>query len=283
VEYRLKNVKENKIKHVKSKRECVFFFLLSTILFFGLLAFPATAADWKMSPSNPHVGDTLKIKVTASPYEDVNVSVSHNMSLPVNASNGRYQLVLNNLPVAEWKNNLFTVSIHGVKNANIIDGESVFGHWIWASWHINAKCGNVTIVQRDPPITDLLFFDNKIIISGDALKCRNSVLLNVTVNETLTADSKGNFKFDYNTTALPAGEYILTIGNKTQKFELKENKDDKGNKEQNSQVAIPSECELNSGDKLITMNIYGIDFTGAAEDLYSVKKRFDELYQEFHI
>jgi hypothetical protein len=282
VKTQLTNLNTNKIKPAKSKRECVFFFLLSALLFFSLLTFPATAVDWKMSPSNPHVGDTLKIKVTASPCEDVNASVSHNMSLPVNACNGRYQLVLNNLPVAEWKNNIFNVSTHGVKNMNITDGESVFGHWIWASWHINAVDGTATVVQRDPPITDLLFFNNKIIISGDALECRDSVLLNVTINETLTADSKGSFKFDYDTTALPAGEYVLTIGNKTQKIELQESKSKK-NKGQNDQIDIPSECELNADGKLITMNIDGIDFTGVAEDLYSVKKRFDEMSQDFQI
>jgi hypothetical protein len=108
------------------------------------------------------------------------------------------------------------------------------------------------------------------------------VLLNVTINETLTADSKGSFKFDYDTTALPAGEYVLTIGNKTQKIELQESKSKK-NKGQNDQIDIPSECELNADGKLITMNIDGIDFTGVAEDLYSVKKRFDEMSQDFQI
>lgn len=263
---------KSKIKPTRPKREC-FFFFLSLLLFFGLLTFPATAVDWKMSPSNLHVGDTLKIKVTASPGEDVDAIVSHNMSLPV--CNGRYQLVLNNLPVAEWKNNVFNVSAIGVKNMNITDGESICGRWIWARWHINAKNGIATVVQRDPPITEFLFFDNKIIISGDALKGKDSVLLKVNVKETLTADSKGNFEFDYDTSALPAGEYILTIGDKTQKIELQESKCE-GNKGQNEQINdIPSECELDVDGNLMTMNIAGIDFTAAAKDLYSIKKLFE--------
>lgn len=64
------------MKYVKSKRERLVFCVLSTFLLFGSLIFPAYAAtEWKVSPSNPTVGDTLKITGPGGKSIDAEISV----------------------------------------------------------------------------------------------------------------------------------------------------------------------------------------------------------------
>jgi hypothetical protein len=59
-----------KIKSINSKRKDFASKLLFAFLLLCLLISPAAAMiDWKISPSNPVVGDTLKIQGTASPGE----------------------------------------------------------------------------------------------------------------------------------------------------------------------------------------------------------------------
>jgi PKD domain len=212
----------SKINPFRLKREGPVFCLLSVLLLLCLLITPAAAKsdDWKMTPTDLRVGDTLKITGTASPDAGVPFSVSHDMKLPV--LNGRYKLELNNLPVPEWNKNLFTVRAEGVKNLKISDEVSILGIPYSLHLDVNANRGGIaTVVQRDPPFLDKLFYNNNIVIEGDALKGKSSVQLEVKVDETLTADSNGKFALDYDTSALPPGEYVLKIGNKARAVELK--------------------------------------------------------------
>ena len=117
----------SEIKPVRITREGFTFGLLTMFILLCLLISPAAAAtvDWKITPASPMVGDTLKITGTASRGADVAFSVSHDMKLPV--TKGRYRLELNNLPVPEWNNNLFTVRAEGVKNLKISDDVTILG------------------------------------------------------------------------------------------------------------------------------------------------------------
>lgn len=88
---KIKNCVSN-IKPVKSKRTKLALGLLSLFLLLGLFISPAAAkTEWNISPSNPTVGDTLKIKGTASPGEELRAQVSFVKELPV--TEGRYQPV----------------------------------------------------------------------------------------------------------------------------------------------------------------------------------------------
>ncbi|HEY5123989.1 MAG TPA: hypothetical protein VIK14_09665 [Ignavibacteria bacterium] len=212
----------SKINLARLKKERPLFCLLSVFILLGLLISPAAAkaVNWKITPSDLHVGDKLTITGTTSPGADVPFSVSHDMKLPVNDE--RYKLELINLPVPEWNNNLFTVRAERVQNLYISDEVTILG--IHYSLHLDAKAnkdGIATIVQRDLPFLDKLFYKNNIVIEGDALKGKSSVQLKVQVDETRTADSHGKFAFDYDTSALPSGTYVLKIGNQAKTIELK--------------------------------------------------------------
>lgn len=195
------------------------FGLLCAFLFLGLFISTAAAeTEWKITPSNPTVGDTLKVKGTASPGEKLRAEVSFEMELPV-SEEGRYEYLLEKIKVPEDKNNRFTVRAEGVENLNISVNKSV---WINQTSEANDE-GVVVISQGHVPPSTYL-----ILLSGDALNVpdeeKSSVNLTVTVAQTLKADSKGKFKFDYETTSLPAGLYTIRIGDKEEIIELKPEK-----------------------------------------------------------
>ena len=192
---------EIEIKPVRAKKTGFVFCLLSTFLLLGLLISPAAAAiDWKISPSHPTVGDTLKIKGTASPNENIQAEVSFKKMLPV--SEGKYQYSLERIKVPTGKDNLFTVRAEGVQNLHIGVKKLIL-----FDLYSEASGGVATISQGYvPPLT------YKILIDGDALK-KSPVNLKVTASQTLKADSKGNFEFSYDTSSIPAGKFNIKIGN----------------------------------------------------------------------
>lgn len=201
----------SKINLVKLKKEGPVFCLLSILLLFCLLISPAaaTAVDWKISPTSPTVGDTLKITGTAPPGKDVRAEVTFIKNLPV--SQGRYRLTLNNLQVPDGKDNLFTVRADGVKNLHV--GVTKL---LTVNLNKDATSGVATISQGHVPA---LSYD--ILIDGDALKGKNSVQLQITASQTLTADSKGKFAFSYDTFSMPPGKFSIKVGNQAKTIELK--------------------------------------------------------------
>lgn len=193
---------------LKSKK--LVFCLLSTFLLFCSLISPAVAAvEWNISPSNPAVGDILKIKGTASPKESIMAEVSFEQEIPV--SEGRYQYLLENVKVPAGNDNYFTVKADGVKNLHV--GVKKFA---WINLQSKASDGVATISKGHVP--SLTY--KKILIDGDAERKHSSVNLKVTVSQTLKADSKGKFEFSYDTSSMPAGNYTIKIGNSQRTIEL---------------------------------------------------------------
>lgn len=185
--------------------------ILLTLVFFILLSTAASAAvDWKVTPSNPTVGDSLKIKGTASSGESVRVDVSFDKTVPV--SGGKYQYSLSNVKIPVTNNNIFTVKASGVKTLTVGVKDK-----IWITKTAGASGGIATISQLNvSPGT------YQVLIYGSPLG--SSVNLKITASQTLTADSKGKFEFTYDTSSMPAGKYTITIGNTQQTVELKAKK-----------------------------------------------------------
>ena len=201
----------SKIKPARSKRENFIFCLLTSLLLLGLLISPAAAAtEWKLSPSNPVVGDTLKITGTASPGDNIRAEVTFEKKIPV--SGGRYQLSLNNIKIPDGKDNLFSVRAEGVRNLHV--GVKKL---IWINLNADASKGVATISQAHVPAWR---YDN-ILIDGDALSGKSPVSLRVSASQTLKADSKGKFEFSYDTSSMPEGKFNIKIGKSEKTIELK--------------------------------------------------------------
>ena len=207
----LRNVNyTRKIKPVRLKSGGVAFCLLSALLLLCLLISPAAAAvEWEISPSSPTVGDTLKIKGTASPGESLTAEVSFEKQIPV--SGGKYEYLLKNVKVPNGKDNLFTVRVDGVKDLNVRVKKVV-----WINLQSEASKGVATISQANvPPLT------YKILIDGNAEKKNSPVDLRVTASQKLKADSEGKFEYSYDTSSMPAGKFNIKIGDVEKTVELK--------------------------------------------------------------
>lgn len=205
----------NKVKFVISKRTNFVYGLLSSFLLVCLLISPAAATiDWKISPSNPVVGDMLKIQGMASSGENIKAEVSFEKKIPV--SEGRYQYLLESIKVPEGDNNRFTVSAYGVKNLHVGVNKIV-----WINLWSEASGGVATISKTNiPPWT------YKITIDGDSLS-RSPVCLEITASQTLKANSNGKFEYSYDTSSMPEGKFRIKIGNSAKTVELKSTRKNK--------------------------------------------------------
>jgi hypothetical protein len=199
-----------KIEILRSKKKDFAFGLLFAFLLLCLLISPVSAAiDWKISPSNPVVGDTLKIQGTASSGEKIKAEVSFEKE--INVSDGRYEYLLEGVKVLKGDNNRFTVNASEVKNMHV--GVKKL---IWVNMRSTASEGFATISKANIPAWTY----NKIIIDGDALS-NSPVYLEIKASQMLKADSNGNFEYSYDTSSMPEGKFRIKIGDTEKTVELK--------------------------------------------------------------
>ena len=199
---------------------------LFTIILFcataGILIVPASAdvTSWDLSTDSPSVGDVIKISGEATPKDIIEVSILHEELVPV--SKGSYTYRMDELtipkPVSGGENS-FKVNVAGedgivVKDMNI--GVKKFKNWI--SRNVKAIDGNATISQSNVPS----WMSYVVKINGEVYGNPegNVKLVFESEYEAAKADKKGNFKFSYNTDSLPAGDYIIVIGDDEREFTL---------------------------------------------------------------
>lgn len=200
----------SKIKTVRSKRKDIIFGVLFTFVLMCLLISPVAAAiEWTISPSDPIVGDTLKIQGTAFPEEKIKVEVSFEKEIPV-SSEGRYEYLLEGVKVPKGDNTRFTVNASEVKNLHVGVKKVV-----WVNMRSTASEGFATISKANiPPWTY-----NKILIDGNALS-NSPVYLEIKASQILKADSDGKFEYSYDTSSIPEGEFRIMIGDVEKIVEL---------------------------------------------------------------
>jgi len=178
-------------------------FVASFLLILLLLSISPAAAsvtDWKFSPQNLVSGDALKIKGSASPGENIDLFVNFEKVVPV--SEGKFEYVLNDVNIPEGFNNNFKVEAVGAQNLNVR-----VKMLLWLTKSSEAS-GNSAVVSQSsvPPGT------YKIKIEGDAAEGVSEVNLKITAFQGIKADSKGNFKYCYETKSIPPGNFEVNVG-----------------------------------------------------------------------
>jgi hypothetical protein len=194
------------IKSVRFKRKELLFCLLTTLFLFCLLISPVAAkvTELKISPWNPAVGETVKVTGKASPDESITAQVTVHLRAPV--SGRLYRLAVDSIKVPSGMNSI-TIKASGVKNLRVKVGP--FSKESQAS-----KGGIATLTATSvPPL------NYNIVIEGDALS-KSSVPLTISASKTFKADSDGTFEFEFDTTSMPAGTYIVKVGNKERIVQL---------------------------------------------------------------
>lgn len=196
----------------KRLKEHLFITVSFSVLILALLTIlPAAAAvdSWEISPENPTLGDTLRIKGSASPEEEVEIQVSFEKD--VQASGGEYEYILEDVKIPDGFNNRFTVQASDARNLNVRVKMLI---WITKS---SEASGNVATVTQSsvPPGTYQIKMD------GDAKNGDSTVNLKITAVQRIKADSGGDFSYSYNTKAVPPGDFKVSVGGTTRKVTLK--------------------------------------------------------------
>ncbi|AKB18808.1 hypothetical protein [Methanosarcina sp. WWM596] len=201
--------------HQKRKKTAFMITSLSVLIMALLIISPTAAAvsNWDLSPENPVLGDTLRIKGSASPEEEIEIQATFEKAVPV--SGGEYECILEGVKIPEGFENRFTVQASGAKNLNVRVKIVV---WVTKS---SEASGNTAVVSQSnvPPGT------YNIKIDGDAKEGVSNVKLKVTALQGIEADSNGEFSYSYNTKAIPPGDLEIEVGGITKTVTIKSEED----------------------------------------------------------
>ncbi|MBN2110012.1 MAG: hypothetical protein JW705_02850 [Methanosarcinaceae archaeon] len=165
--------------------------------------------EWSILPEEPLAGDVLTIQGKTKPNTVTNISVS--FSRPVKVNNGSYEYLFENLPIPKGKNR-FDVMSSPVKNLNFIVRMFVD---FKRSFESNDGVAKFTDENVPPGSYD-------IVINGEAMDGEEEVKLEFTALQTIMSDNEGIFYFNYETNALPCGDFTVRAGNAEKKITLRE-------------------------------------------------------------
>ncbi|HWR25332.1 MAG TPA: hypothetical protein VN278_03760 [Methanosarcina sp.] len=186
--------------------------MVATLLTLVLLLTSPSAASvntWEFSPQNPVPGDTLDVKGSASPGEDIDLFVIFEKTVPV--SEGKFEYILDGVKIPGGFNNFFTVEARGAKDLNVR-----VKMLIWMTKSSGASGDTATVSQsRVPPGTYTIKID------GDAKEGASDVKLRITAFQGIEADSKGDFSYSYDTNAVPPGDFKVRVGGITKTVTIK--------------------------------------------------------------
>jgi hypothetical protein len=187
-------------------------------IFGSILVIPGASASVTVLTVTPEVakpGDTITISGMASPGEELWLSSSFEISLPVSA--GEYSRKFKDIYFPAGKKR-FTVTAENVKNIRIslwlfpllpplkypLDGPK------------NAIDGRATI-SISLPLTingDEIDVSGKrdVEVYGDALDGATSVIMDTKSEIQVTANSNGDFSLQIDTGGIPEGEFVISAG-----------------------------------------------------------------------
>jgi len=185
------------------------------VLILALLTIsPAAAAvsTWDLSPETPVLGDTLRIKGSASPDEEIEVQVTFEKAAPV--AGGEYEYILEGVKIPGGFKNRFTVQASGAKNLNVR-----VKMLIWMTKSSEASGNTATVTQSSvPPGTYQIKMD------GDTSGGASTVNLKITAVQQIKANSDGDFSYSYNTKAVPPGDFEISVGGVKKKITIQQEK-----------------------------------------------------------
>lgn len=199
------------------------------LLFLSITATIASVSgnvsDFSINPDKPFVGDDITIKGNASPNDIIQPNITLNATIDVKGDN-KYNIHINGIEIPTKKNTL-TIQAKNVTNLNV----KVEKYGLSRTLSKDAIGGIATISKGNVP-----GWTYNIRIFGTAISGVSSVPINVTANTTsseIVADINGNFTYNYSTSKLIPGTYVLSIGGISKEIKLlsKKEKEDKDKEE----------------------------------------------------
>ena len=200
----------------------LFKFIILFVSIIGTIAsVSGSVSEFTFNPDKPVVGDVITIKGTASQNEVIKPAITLNTDIEVKGDN-KYNFPINGIEVPT-KKNTFTIQAKNVKNLNV--KVEKYG----LSWTLkkDAISGIATISQGNVP--DWTY---NIRLFGTANPGVSSVPITVTAITTsseIKTNDNGKFIYEYSTSKLLPGTYLLTIGGISKEIKLlsKKEKEDR--------------------------------------------------------
>lgn len=154
--------------------------------------------SWHFFPSEPVVGDVLKINGKTSPKSEVDIVISFEKKVPV--TDGRYEFTFNNVDIPPPPNR-YTITAREVENIKF-SVKLLF----WFTRKREATSG--VAVFKDSNVPSGLYNTK---VHGKAKPDVFTVDLNIQALQKIKSDDKGDFSFSYDTSALPPGDFTLNV------------------------------------------------------------------------
>ena len=201
--------------------------LLILCVFIGIASVTVSSAavtELTVSPAIVAQGGALSISGKALPNEEVWISSSFELSLPV-SGDGEYACEFTGIefPAGE---KTFSVTAEGVKNVRA-SIRPIF--WQTVEYPLegplDATGGTATLSVSFPAelfgVEMDVYGEKDVKVYGDAADGATSVNLDTTTSIKVTAaDSNGDFILVINTTGVPLGEFSITAGSKEKTVEV---------------------------------------------------------------
>lgn len=163
--------------------------------------------NWEHIPELPLVGDTLTITGSTDPEAKVKVKVSFEKKVPV--IDGKYEYNMDKVEIPDGPNKF---TIKGRKAKDLSFSVKMF---ITYTRTFEANSDEAVYSEENVPSGK---YD--ISIHGQAKEGEKEVIIYLEAAEIIDADNEGKFTYDYNTAALPAGDFNLLVGDSDRKITL---------------------------------------------------------------
>lgn len=154
---------------------------------------------WSINPSELCAGDVLTIEGKTKPEENIGMQVLFSLYVPV--VNGIYNHTFDNVHIPGGSNSFL------VRSQKVVDLNFIVHMFVDFKRSFNAKNGVAEFFEKNIPSGNY-----EITIEGNTLDGEKEVKLDFIASQTIKADKKGNFYYQYNTGALPDGEFKVIIG-----------------------------------------------------------------------
>lgn len=164
----------------------------------------SVTVNWEHIPPDPRVGDTLTITGKTTPEAKIKVKVSFEKKVPV--IDGKYEYDMDKVEIPDGPNN-FTIKARKAKDLSF-----TVKMFVTFTRTFEANSDEAIFSEQNVPSGN---YD--ISIHGNAKEGEKEITIYLEAVEIIGADNEGNFTYNYNTAALPAGDFTVLVGdsNKT--------------------------------------------------------------------
>jgi len=163
--------------------------------------------NWEHIPPNPRIGDTLTITGNTIPAAKIKVKVSFEKEVPV--IDGKYEYNMEKVEIPDGPNGFI------IKARKAKDLSFTVKMFVDFTRTFEANSDEAVFSEENVPSGN---YD--ISIHGNAKEGEKEITIYLEAVEIIDSDKEGKFTYNYNTSALPAGEFTVLVGDSSKTISL---------------------------------------------------------------